>query len=86
MLNNIILYYQNYLFGKGKELYDEDELNFEGEYLSGKRNGKGKEFYLTNKLKFEGEYLTDKKLNGKGFDRNNKIKYELNNGKGSVKE
>ena len=49
-----IVYEKN---GKGKEYngYD-DSLEFEGEYLNGKRNGKGKEYY-NGKLTFEGEYL-----------------------------
>ena len=32
-------------------------LEFNGEYLVGKRNGKGKEYYHNGELKFEGEYL-----------------------------
>ena len=51
---------------KGKK-YDiiNDYLEFEGEYLNGKRNGKGKEYNSKGKLKFEGEYLNGKR-NGKG--------------------
>ena len=41
-----------------------DELLFEGEYLSGKKNGKGKEYFY-NELIFEGEYKNGKR-NGKG--------------------
>ena len=40
------------------------KLEFEGEYLNGKRNGKIKEDYDTGELSFEGEYL-DGKRNGK---------------------
>ena len=38
--------------GKGKEYngYD-DRLEFEGEYLNGKRNGKGKEYDWYGRLK-----------------------------------
>ena len=43
-------------------------MEFEGEYLNGKRNGKGKEFYDSETLKFEGEYLDGKRWNGKGYD------------------
>ena len=73
--------------GKGKEYSYDDKLIFEGEYLNGKRNGKGKEYYYqSNNLKFEGEYFNDKKWTGKGYDyKGNKI-YELNNGKGFIKE
>ena len=35
---------------------------------------------------FEGEYLNGKKWNGKGYDINNNIIYELKNGKGFIKE
>ena len=38
-------------------LLDNGEIiEFEGEFLNGKKSGKGKE-YLDNKLIFEGEYL-----------------------------
>ena len=46
---------------------------------------KGKE-YNEGKLLYEGEYLFDKKYNGKGYDKNGNIIYELINGKGSYKE
>ena len=59
---------------------------FEGEFLNGKRNGKGKEYYFNKKLFFEGEYSNDKKWNGKGYDENGNIIYELINGNGKVKE
>ena len=36
-------------------------------------------------LKYEGEFLFDKKWNGKGYDGNNNIIYELNKGIGKVK-
>ena len=50
--------------GKVKEYDIDGKLEFEGEYLKGKKNGKGKEYYF-GKLLFEGEYLNGKK-NGKG--------------------
>ena len=59
---------------------------FEGGYLNGKRNGKGKEYYFNGKLMFEGEYSFDNKYNGKGYDVNGNIIYELKNGSGKVKE
>ena len=72
--------------GYGKE-YIFYKLRFEGEYLKGERNGKGKEYDLdTGKLIFEGEYLNGKRWNGKGYDENGNIIYELNNGNGKVKE
>jgi len=42
-------------------------LEYEGEYLNGKRNGKGKEYDGDDNLKYEGEYLYGKK-HGKGKD------------------
>ena len=70
--------------GIGKE-YKSGYLIYEGEYSNGKKNGKGKKYY-DNKLVFEGEYLNGKKWNGKGYDDNGNIKYELKDGKGFVKE
>ena len=37
-------------------------------------------------MEYEGEFLFDKKWNGKGYDRNGNIVYELKNGTGKVKE
>ena len=70
--------------GKGKE-YINGKLLFEGEYLNGERNGKGKE-YKNGYLEFEGEYLNGKKWNGKGYNVNTNIIYELINGNGKIKE
>ena len=46
---------------------------------------KGK-LYINEKLEFEGEYLYNRKWNGKGYDENCNIIYELINGNGQVKE
>ena len=67
--------------GKGKE-YKYGKLIFEGEYLNGLRNGKVKEYYINiiNKkltLLFEGEYKNGKKWNGKGYDENGNIIYNI---------
>ena len=45
--------------------FENGNIEFEGEYLNGKRNGKGKEYYENGNIEFEGEYLDDKR-NGKG--------------------
>jgi len=37
-------------------------------------------------LEYEGEFLYDKKWNGKGYDKNGSIIYELINGNGKGKE
>ena len=50
-----------------------------------KWNGKAKEYYANCKLKYEGEYLNGKR-NGKGFDKNDNLIYELKDGKGYIKE
>ena len=47
--------------------------------------GKGKEYYK-GKLEFEGRYIYNNKYNGKGYDENGNIIYELINGNGRVKE
>ena len=72
--------------GKGIEYYDNNIINFEGEYLNGKRNGKGKKYYCDGFLEFEGEYLNGKKWTGKGYNKNSKIEYEIKGGKGHIKE
>ena len=55
--------------------------------MKGKRNGKGKEYSNDgHKIKFEGEYKNGLRWNGKGYDNNNKVVYELKNGNGYVKE
>ena len=79
-------YFNGKINGKGKEYIKEGKLMFEGGYLNGKRNGKGNEYYFNGKLTFGGEYLFDNKYNGKGYDANGNIIYELKNGSGKVKE
>ena len=49
-------------------------MEFEGEYLNGKKKGKAKEYFNTGKLEFEGEYIDGK--NGMGKDL---IFKEMNN-------
>ena len=41
--------------------------------------------YINGKLEYEGEYLYDRKWNGKGYDEERNIIYELINGNGKVK-
>ena len=67
------------------KLFDENgNLKYEGEIFNNIRI-KGKQ-YVKGKLEFEGEYSFGKKWNGKGYDKNGNIIYELNNGTGKVKE
>ena len=75
--------------GKIKEYNElnEDCLEYEGEYLNGKRNGKGKEYFLySGEIKFEGEFLNDQIWNGRGFTKNKEVLYEIKDGKGIIKE
>ena len=62
---------------KIKEYNDYGILEFEGEYLNGKRHGKGKEYYDNSNLRFEGEYLKGQKWNGKVYDYEGNSEYEL---------
>jgi len=41
---------------------------------------------VKERLEYKGEYLYNKKYNGKGYDENGNIHYELINGNGKVKE
>ena len=66
--------------GKGKELYPEKSVYFEGEYDKGKKI-KGKEFNEIGNLKFEGEYLDGKYYNGKGYNIYGGNTYEIKEGK-----
>ena len=68
-LNNII-YELNNGNGHIKQFWGNGKLNFEGEYLNGKRNGKGKE-YDDDIIMYEGEYLNGMK-HGRGKENNHK--------------
>ena len=77
--------------GYGKEYYEEKYdceliIKYEGKYLNGKRNGKGKENYYNGKVKFEGIYSFGLKYEGKGYDQDGNLIYELKDGKGNIKE
>ena len=50
-----------------------------------KGNKKGK-YYINERLEYEGDYLFYNKYNGKGYDENGNIIYELKNGNGKIKE
>mgnify|MGYP002626993872 CR=1 FL=1 len=72
--------------GKGKEYNKNRKIIYSGEYLNGKRNGLGKEYYYNGKLYFEGEYSLGNKWNGKGYNIDGTISYEIKNGNGNIKE
>ena len=85
--------------GKGfiREYYDEniesyENIIYEGEYLNGERHGKAK-IYKKNQsydkecfLMFEGEFNNGKIWNGKRYDSEKNLIYELKDGKGNVEE
>ena len=75
------------ILSKNRErLQKNSKLTFEGEYLNGKKwNGKGK-IYNNGKLAIEVEYLNGKIWNGKGYNKRGIKKFEINNGKGYIKE
>ena len=50
---------------------------FSGRYIIYEKNGYGKEYDDYGKLKYEGDYLFNNKYNGKGYDENGNIIYEL---------
>ena len=72
--------------GNGKIYYSNGNLNFEGEYINGIKNGFGKEYYYNGNIKFEGIYKDDMEWEGKGFNINGELVYEITNGKGEIKQ
>ena len=72
--------------GLGRKYHGRTELKFEGEFLNDLKEGMGKQFYSNGKLKFEGEYKKGKKWNGKGYDIDGNIIYEIKEGKGYFKK
>ena len=74
--------------GKGKKFYKGGNYFLEEEYFQGMKI-KGKE-YINGKLVYEGEYIYDmystNKYNGKGYDENGCLIYEIINGNGKVRD
>ena len=90
--NGKLKYEGEYLNGKkngnGEEYftgYYKSQIMFDGEYLKNYRY-KGKEYYQNGKLKFEGEYLFAEKWNGKEFDYNGNVVFELINGNAIIED
>ena len=95
IINDKLLFEGDYIDGKrngyGKEYYEEKYnrkivIKYEGKFLNSKKNGKGIEYYNNGNIKFEGIYLFGLKYKGKGHDRKGRIIYELDDGKGYIKE
>ena len=47
---------------------------------------KGKSYYNNGKLKFEGEFKYGKIWDGKGYNKEGGLSFEIKNGKGNIKE
>ena len=77
--NSELKFEDEYLNGdkheKGKEYNVYGYLIFEGEYLYDFRLKV--KLFKNGKFEYESEYLNNKKWNGKGFDENGNIIYEL---------
>ena len=78
--NNKVLFEGEYLNGKrngkGKEYDRYGNIVFEGEYFNGKRHGKGKKV-RGDQLKFEGVFANGYIIEGKGYDFNGKLEFDL---------
>ena len=74
--------------GKGnyKEFYENGNIKLDITYSNDLTIGIGKEYNENKKLIFEGEYKNNKRWNGKGYDTNNNIVYEIQNGNGYIRE
>ena len=72
--------------GRVKEYFTNSNIKFEGEYLNGKKHGKGKEYFINGNALFNGYYRYGKMWNGKIYEHNNNLLYELREGKGFIKE
>ena len=87
---NILIFEGEYMNGKrngpGIEYHNNGKIKFEGKYLNGKRNGEGKEYYDNGALEFEGEYLNGIRWNGKGYNINGIIDFQIKNGNSKGKE
>ena len=91
--NNINISIINYKFFTGKYIiydtnrngkeyngyddYEKGKLQFEGEYLNGKKHEKIKEYFNNGDILFEGEYLNGKKHGkGKEYHLGGKLRFE----------
>ena len=77
--------------GRGEEYHcirgvNNGKLKFRGSYLNGRRHGEGKRYDADDNLLFEGEYFYGNKWNGKGYNKNKNVEYEIKNGNAYVKK
>ena len=73
----------NKVNGYAKRFDENGNLKYEGEIFNNFRI-KGRQ-YFKGKLEYEGEYSFGKKQNGKGYNENGNIIYELKNGNEMLK-
>ena len=87
-INGHLLFKGQYLNGKrngkGVESYL-GNIEFEGNFVDGKKNGYGEEYDCDGNPIFKGEYLNGHKWNGKGYDADGEVIYEIQNGNGKIK-
>ena len=76
--------YEPFLGNYFENYEDASEIIFEGEFLNGEM--RGKEYYHYGKLKFKGEYLDERRWNGKGYNIDGVLQFEIKDGKGHIKE
>ena len=70
--------------GKGQEFDFIGKLKFDGQYEYGwRRRGKS---YAFGKMEYEGEYLFERKWTGKGYNKYGEVIYEINKGKGTIRD
>ena len=50
------------------------------------KNGEVREYYTNGMLKFKGKYFIGRRWNGKGYNLKGSLEFEIQNGKGSVRE
>ena len=67
--------------GKGKEFGNKGNLSYEGEYINGEKNGNGKEYFSNGNINFEGIFKENMIWEGKGYNNNGDLEYELKDGK-----
>ena len=67
-------------------LYKNSKLILEEEYLNGEKTGKVKEYFHNGNILFDGYYLNGVKYNGKGYNMDGHLEFEIKNGTGKIKE
>ena len=71
---------------KEKEYDFNGKLEYEGEYLIGKKHGFGKEYFYNGNVLFEGEFREGIKWTGIGYDSEKNKVFEIKDGNGYMKD